>query len=51
MKAHNIFTLQELVDMPVYDWHKKIVGFNYHHQYEVVAYLEDQDLADLIKED
>jgi hypothetical protein len=51
LKAHNISTLRELVNMPVYDWHKKIKGFNYHHQHEVVSYLDAHDLADLLIED
>jgi hypothetical protein len=51
LKANDISTLKELVDMPVYDWHKKIVGFNYHDQHEVVSFLEANDLADLLIED
>ena len=51
LKAHHIHTVKDLLDMPVYDWHKKIKGFTYHFQHEIVSYLEDQDLADLLIED
>ena len=51
LKAHDISTLQELVDMPVYDWHGKIKGFNYHDQHEVVSYLDSHDLMDHLIED
>lgn len=51
LKAHNFATLRDVVDMPVYDWHKKIKGFNFHHQHEIVSYLMNHDLSELLKEE
>jgi hypothetical protein len=51
LKLHNISTLGELLELPLYDWHKKIIGFNYHDQHEVVSYLMKNDLYDVLKED
>jgi hypothetical protein len=51
LKANDISTLRELVDMPVYDWHKKIIGFNYYDQHEEVSYLMKNDLYGVLKED
>ncbi|MCU7552856.1 hypothetical protein OCK74_27300 [Chitinophagaceae bacterium LB-8] len=43
-------TLQEVVNVPVYRWHD-YPSFTYHHQYEIVDYLQELDLMDFIKED
>lgn len=51
LQADEIFTLQDLINMPVYEWHKQIEGFNYHDQHEVISYLIAQNLTDLLIED
>ena len=51
LKNHGIYTLQELIDLPVYEWHRNIAGFNFHDQHEIVSYLNAHDLVRLIKED
>jgi hypothetical protein len=50
--AFNKFqTLEDIVKVEVYNWHKNIPGFNYHHQHEIVTYLMNNDLGHFLKED
>jgi hypothetical protein len=49
--ANRIHTLQDLLDLDVYDWHKKLKHFNYHHQHEIVSYLIENDLMQFVKEE
>ena len=51
LASGNIHTLKDLLNMEVYNWHKKLSGFNYHHQHEVVSWLQKQDLMEFLKED
>jgi len=48
---HNIHKLNDLLDIEVYFWQQKLKGFNYHHQHEVVSYLQQNDLLEFLKED
>jgi hypothetical protein len=49
--TNDIHTLEDLLELEVYNWHKKLKGFNYHHQYEVVSYLMENDLMKFVKEE
>jgi hypothetical protein len=48
---NNIGNLQELLGREVHAWHKNFSGFTYHHQHEIVSYLDRNKLAHLLKED
>ena len=47
----NIHSLNDLLKIEVYNWHKKLPGFNYHHQHEIVSWLQKKDLMEFLKED
>jgi len=51
LASGNIHTLKEILNIEVYNWQKKISGFNYHHQHEIVSWLQKQDLMEFLKED
>jgi hypothetical protein len=42
-------TLEDLLQVKVFNWHK-YPGFNYHHQHEIVKYLEQNNLLGYLKE-
>jgi hypothetical protein len=44
-------TLQDVLNIETYNWHKKFPGFTYHHQHEIVSYLQQNDLTEFLKED
>jgi hypothetical protein len=46
-----IDTLQNLLNIEVYNWHKNLEGFNYHYQHQIVAYLQKNNLMEFLKED
>ena len=49
--TNNIGKLEELLNNEVHTWHKNIPGFTYHHQHEIVSYLDKNDLINFLKED
>ena len=50
LRTYDIKTLQDLLNIELYNWHKKLVGFNYHHQYEIIACLQEAKLMKFLKE-
>ena len=44
-------TLQDLLDIETYNWHKNFPGFTYHHQHEIISYLQQNNLEEFLKED
>jgi hypothetical protein len=51
LAAQNLLTLQHLLQIEVYNWHKTIPGFTYHHQQEILNFLQENNLTDHLKED
>ena len=47
---NNIATLENLLDIEIHKWHKLFIGFSYHHQHEIVSYLQAHDLEEFIRE-
>lgn len=47
----NIFILRDLLDMDVANWRKVIFRFNFHHQHEILEYLEKNNLIEFLKEE
>jgi hypothetical protein len=47
----NIFILRDLLDMDVANWRKVIFRFNFHHQHEILEYLEKNNLTEFLKEE
>jgi hypothetical protein len=45
---NNILILNDLLGIEVFNWHKKLKRFNYHHQHEVVSYLIKNDLMEFL---
>jgi hypothetical protein len=50
LQQSGIENLKQLTDMYVSDWHKNIPGFNYHHQFEILDYVDKNGLYSYIKE-
>ena len=50
-EENKIDILIDLMDIEVYFWQQKLKGFNYHHQHEIVSYLQQNDLLEFLKED
>jgi hypothetical protein len=48
---NHIHTLSDLLNIEVYFWQQKLKGFNYHHQHEIVCYLQQNHLLEFVKED
>jgi hypothetical protein len=45
---NHILILNDLLGIEVFNWHKKLKRFNYHHQHEVVSYLIKNDLMEFL---
>lgn len=43
--------LKDVLNIETYNWHKNFPGFTYHHQHEIVSYLQKNDLTEFLKED
>ena len=51
LQFNKLETLQDVLNIEVYNWHKKLPGFTMHHQHEIVSYLQKNDLSEFLKED
>ncbi len=51
LEFNNLATLQDVLNIEVYNWHKNLPGFTHHYQHEIVSYLQKNDLIDSLKED
>lgn len=49
--GNNLLTLVDVLNIEVYNWHKNLQGFNFHHQHEIVSYLQEAGLIEYLKED
>lgn len=50
LQFNKLVTLQDVLNIEVYNWHKKLPGFTYHYQHEIVSYLQKNDLTEYLKE-
>gem|GEM_PF-1909539 len=50
-QGNNLLTLGDVLNIEVYNWHKNFPGFNFHHQHEIVSYLQEAGLIEYLKED
>ena len=51
LQFNKLITLDDVLNIEVYNWHKKLPGFTHHYQHEIVSYLQKNDLAEYLKED
>lgn len=51
LASKNIHTLSDILNIEVYNWHKKLPGFNYHHQHEIVSWLSKNGLMEFLREE
>jgi hypothetical protein len=51
LQFNNLLTLGDVLNIEVYNWHKNLQGFNFHHQHEIVSYLQEAGLIEYLKED
>ena len=47
---NSVYTLENLLDIEIHNWHVLFIGFNYHHQHEIVSYLQTNNLEEFIIE-
>ena len=48
---NNIANLEQLLQIEVHQWHKDFSGFTYHHQHEIVSFIDANNLGDFLKEE
>ena len=51
LAANNLKTLQDILNIEIYNWHKQLPGFTMHYQHEIVSYLRQNDLTEYLKEE
>ncbi|HEY5405908.1 MAG TPA: hypothetical protein VIJ92_02425 [Ginsengibacter sp.] len=47
---NNISNLGQLLQVEVHKWHEDFTGFTYHHQHEIVSFLDENNMTGLLKE-
>lgn len=50
LEFNNLTCLQDVLNIEVYNWHRKLPGFTHHYQHEIVSYLQKNDLIEYLKE-
>jgi len=51
LQFNNLSILGDVLNIEVYNWHKTLPGFTFHHQHEIVSYLQEAGLIEFLKED
>ncbi|MBA3675758.1 MAG: hypothetical protein H0W75_12530 [Chitinophagaceae bacterium] len=51
LAQNNINTVKDLLNLSVPTWHKNFPGFTYHHQHELISFLQESNLMEFLKED
>lgn len=51
LQVNKLSALGDILAIEVYNWHKNLPGFNFHHQHEIVSYLQEAGLIEYLKED
>jgi len=51
LRKNKIIDLEQLLNIKVFNWHKNFPEFTYHHQHEIVSYMQQNNLMEYLNED